>query len=459
MTVRDLSLSQAALAYGGTLMYPDCQFNRVSTDSRTLSDGDLFVALRGDNFDAHRFLEQVSDRACGFVVEAPDKQLDLPQWVVPDTTLALGELAALAREQFEDPLIAITGSSGKTTVKEMVASIFSCAMPVLATRGNLNNHIGVPLTLLELGPEHRCAVIEMGASAAGEIAYLTRLARPTIAVVTNILAAHIEGFGSLAGVASAKQEIYGGLGPSGTAVLNLDEPWAEQWQLGLACQKTVTFSLTKQAADVYASDIHLDAQACASFTLNIATAGASEGQFNVQLSVAGRHNVNNALAGAACAVAAGMDAACIIAGLESLVAVTGRMEYRSGLKQCRVIDDSYNANPGSVNAAIDVLAGLQGPRVLVLGGMAELGADADKLHREVGEYAKSQGIEALFATGELCAHVVAGFGEGARLFADKNALLDALLEVMNPAVTVLVKGSRSAGMDQLVKQITVEEGA
>ena len=230
MTVRELTLSQAAVAYGGTLLYPDCRFSRVSTDSRTLAAGELFVALRGDNYDAHLFLKEVADKACGLVVQYPDKQLNKPQWVVPDTVLALGQLAKLAREQFDGPLIALTGSSGKTTVKEMLTPILGCVAPVLATRGNLNNHIGVPKTLLALEKEHRYAVLEMGASGPGEIAYLVSLARPTVALVNNVMPAHVEGFGSLAGVAAAKGEIYGGLGPKGTAVINLDEPWARDWR-------------------------------------------------------------------------------------------------------------------------------------------------------------------------------------------------------------------------------------
>lgn len=454
----NLTLSQAAVTCGGTLLYPDCSFSRVSTDTRTLADGELFVALRGESFDAHLFLKQAADKACGFVVQYPDKQLAIPQWVVPDTVLALGQLATMAREQFSGPLVALTGSSGKTTVKEMLASIFACVAPVLATQGNLNNHIGVPKTLLKLAPEHRFAVLELGASAPGEIAYLASLAKPTIAVVINVLPAHVEGFGSLAGVAAAKGEIYRSLDGSGVAVLNLDEPWLAQWQKTLPCLETVTFSLDKSEANVYASDIRLDIEGSVAFVLNICRKQTTD-HLPVQLRVPGRHNVNNALAAAACAVAAGLEITTIAAGLESVSAVAGRMEYKTGVKSCRVIDDSYNANPGSVKAAIDVLAGLEGRRILVLGDMAELGADADKLHHEVGEYAKARGLDLVLATGALCAHAIGGFGDGGRLCADKKALVETLLPELAADVTVLVKGSRSAGMDELVEQIITKGGS
>ncbi len=455
--MNDLTLSQAAVTYGGTLLYPDCRFSHVSTDSRTVAAGDLFVALRGESFDAHLFLKQAARKACGLVVQYPDKQLDVPQWVVPDTLQALGQLAIMAREGFDGPLVALTGSSGKTTAKEMLASIFACVAPVLATQGNLNNYIGVPKTLLRLEPEHRFAVLELGASAPGEIAYLASLVKPTIAVVTNVLPAHVEGFGSLAGVAAAKGEIYRSLDGSGVAVLNLDEPWLEQWQQAVPCLETVTFSLDKPEANVYATDIRLDVDGCAAFDLNICRDQISN-QLPVQLRMAGRHNVNNALAAAACAVAAGLEIVTIAAGLESVSAVAGRLEYKAGLNGCRVIDDSYNANPGSVKAAIDVLAGLEGRRILVLGDMAELGVDAAQLHYEVGEYARERGVDLLLASGDLCAQAIAGFGTQGHLCADKNTLVEALLSELQDDVTVLVKGSRSAGMNELVEQIVIAGG-
>jgi len=452
MTVREMTLSQAAVAYGGTLLYPDCRFSQVSTDSRTLAAGELFVALRGANHDAHLFLKDAADKACGLVVQYPDKRLDKPQWVVPDTVLALGQLATLARQQFDGPLIALTGSSGKTTVKEMLASILACVAPVLATRGNLNNHIGVPKTLLALENEHRYAVLEMGASGPGEIAYLVSLARPTIALVNNVMPAHVAGFGSLAGVAAAKGEIYAGLGPNGTAVINLDEPWAEGWRAQLPCMNVVTFSLEQEHADVRASDIRLDYRGNAAFVLHV-----PDQQLPVSLPVPGHHNVANALAAAACALAAGAPSITIAAGLEATRTVAGRMEFKSGPRGSVIIDDSYNANPGSMKAAIDVLGALEGRRLLVLGDMAELGPEAPDLHREVGEYARDAGIEQLAATGPLCKEVVAGFGARGQWYPDRSALVRHLRATLDAGTTALVKGSRSAAMDEVVKQL-VDKG-
>lgn len=449
MTVSKLTLSQAAVAYGGTLLYPDCGFTRVSTDSRTLAPGELFVALRGETYDAHLFLREVADDACGLVVQYPDKQLDKPQWVVPDTVVALGQLAKLARDQFDGPLIAITGSSGKTTVKEMLASILACAAPVLATRSNLNNHIGVPKTLLALEKEHRYAVLEMGASGAGEIAYLVSLARPTIALVNNVMPAHVAGFGSLAGVASAKGEIYSGLDANGTAVINLDEPWAGTWQRQLPCMNVVTFSLDQDGADVGASNIRLDHRGNAAFILHMAGE-----QLPVSLPAPGRHNVSNALAAAACALAAEVSPTVIAAGLEATRAVAGRMEFKDGPRGSVIIDDSYNANPGSVKAAIDVLGALDGQRLLVLGDMAELGPEARALHRQVGEYAQAAGVDRLLATGSLSKEAVAGFGDQGQWFVDQDALVQYLRDILDENTTALVKGSRSAAMDVVVNQLT-----
>ncbi|OUS10690.1 hypothetical protein A9Q89_10800 [Gammaproteobacteria bacterium 53_120_T64] len=450
-SIAALSLSQAAINYGGTLLYPDCHFARICTDTRSLASGDLFVALRGDNFDAHQFLESAALKACGMVVETPDKCLAIPQWVVPDTTLALGQLAALARNTFSGPLIGITGSGGKTTVKEMLATILGCQGEVLATQGNLNNHIGVPQTLFKLQPQHQYAVIEMGASAAGEIDYLCSIARPSIGVVTNVMPAHVAGFGSLAGVASAKGEIYRGLDKSGTAVLNLDEPWYEQWRTGAHGTHSLSFSVANQAADFYASGLQFDTAACASFTLH-----SPLGEIEVQLTVAGAHNIANALAAAACAVAAGADLVSIAAGLGAMTAVPGRMESKTGRCGARIIDDSYNANPGSVVAAIDALVTMPGRHLLVLGDMGELGPDEGAMHRDTGAYARNAGVDALLVVGPLSVETAAGFGAGSEHFADKRALIAALNSQLNADTVVLVKGSRSAAMEDVVAHIIEE---
>ncbi len=452
MTVRDLTLSQAAQSFGGTLLYPDCRFNSVSIDTRTLRPGDLFIALRGARFDGHDFLPQAAQSACGIVVQQPDKNIALPQWVVPDTLAALGQLASLNRDQFSGPVIAITGSSGKTTVKEMVAAILNGCGSTLATRGNLNNHIGVPLTLLRLEAQHRYAVIEMGASAPGEIAYACGIARPTVALVNNVMPAHVEGFGSLVGVARAKGEIYQGLGAEGTAVLNLDEPWVSEWRATLPCVNILSFSVSDQTADLKVTATSFDNDGRGTFTLVTAS-----GSVSVKLQVSGRHNLANALAASACALAAGASLANIAEGLEKVMPVHGRMQFKCGSNGARIIDDSYNANPGSVCAAIDTLAGFTGERVLVLGDMAELGEGAAQMHREVGAYAKQKGIEKLLAVGPWSLHTVAGFGAGGIHFNEKAALIKALVIALGADATVLIKGSRSAGMEEVVQVITAEE--
>lgn len=450
-TMARLSLSQAAVNYGGTLLYPDCHFSRVCTDTRSLVSGDLFVALRGDHFDAHQFLQSAAQKACGMVVETPDKCLAIPQWVVPNTLRALGQLGALARNAFTGPLIGITGSGGKTTVKDMLAVILRCKGEVLATAGNLNNHIGVPQTLLRLQPEHKFAVIEMGASAGGEIEYLCSIARPTIAVVTNVMPAHVAGFGSLAGVARAKGEIYSGLDKCGTAILNLDEPWYEQWCRGAHGTHIQSFSVENSAADFYTSKVQFNTEACASFILH-----SPLGEIEIQLAIPGAHNISNALAAAACAVTAGADLVSVAAGLAAMAAAPGRMENKPGIHGARIIDDSYNANPGSVKAAIDALVAMPGEHLLVLGDMAELGTNEKTMHREIGAYARNAGIDRLFTTGVLSAETGSAFGEGSEHFADKAALSAALSEQLNSAVAVLVKGSRSAAMEDVVAQIIEE---
>jgi len=448
MTQRALTLSAAAAAFGGTLLYPDCSFRRVSTDSRRLRPGELFVALRGSRFDGHDFLAQVADQACGLVVERPDKRLLLPQWVVADTTRALGQLALLARDQFTGPVIAITGSSGKTTVKDMTAAILRGLGPVLATRGNLNNHIGLPLTLLSAEPEQRFAVLELGASAVGEIAYLASIAKPTVAVVTAVLPAHVQGFGSLAGVARGKGEIYAALGPRGTAVFNLDldARWLGQWRANLPCLQSLGFSPTDAAADVTAHGVTFDAEGRASFRL-----GTPQGEALVSLQIPGPHNVANALAAATCALAAGADLAAIAAGLRAVLPAPGRMQVKRGPRGARLIDDSYNANPGSVRAAIDTLAGYAGRRLLVLGDMAELGPDAPGLHREVGAYAASRGLDGFYGCGPLSKLAAEAFGARAATFSDKEQLVRALCDTLDADTTVLIKGSRSAGMEDIVR--------
>ena len=449
---RMMSLSDAAIQYGGTLMYPDCQFDKVSTDTRNLIPGHLFVALRGDNFDAHDFLPQAAQTACGMIVEKPDRHLEIPQWVVPDTTLALGQVARLKRARFDGVLVAVTGSAGKTTVKEMLASIFTQASgkeKVLATRGNLNNHIGVPLTLLNLTAEHRYAVIEMGASGSGEIEYLCQLAQPQVTLVNNVMPAHVAGFGSIDGIAAAKGEIYSGLNASGTAVLNLDERYTDDWRQLIGPRRCLTFSTTRRDADISADNISADALGRCHFLLQ-----TPAGHAPVQLTLSGRHNVANALAAASMAFAVGIELGHIVAGLQGLPQVPGRMELKTLGSGNYVIDDSYNANPGAVKAAVDALLALPGSQhMLVLGDMGELGEDEVAMHADVGQYAATAGVQRLFTVGELSAHSSTAFGSGAQHFDNKQTLIDALLPLMGGGVAVLIKGSRSSGMENIVKAL------
>jgi len=457
--IPEMRLTDAAVRFGGTLLNPDCHFDQVSIDSRNLSEGDLFVALIGEHFDGHQFLPEAAKVAGGLVVSVADKSLPQPQWVVEDTTQALGQLAQLRRENFQGPVIAITGSTGKTSVKEMTAAILRNWGSVHATSGNLNNHIGVPLTLLSMDEDAEVAVVEMGASAAGEIAYLCSIAMPDIAVINNVQSSHIEGFGSVEAVAAAKGEIYSCLKPSGVALLNLDQPWCEEWQHLIDERPCLTFSVKDNAADISASNIQVMDNGCCSFILCVnLISGQPVLQQDIQLSVPGRHAVNNALAASACALAAGADLQQIAAGLAAVAPIAGRLQTRLLANGASLIDDSYNASPSSFEAAIDVLANKTGRRILIMGDMAELGEDASALHRQVGLYAQCAGIDAMFGVGTLTANACEAFG--GQHFANKQALVTALEDEFSAAggdqgaVHYLVKGSRSAGMEQVVEMLT-----
>lgn len=440
-----LRLSQLVKPLTATLHGEDVAFDSVSIDSRQVRPGALFVALAGSRVNGHEFLAQARER--GAVAAMVEERVDdpLPQLLVHDTQLGLGQLAALAREAYTGPMVAITGSSGKTSVKEILAAILREIGPVLATEGNLNNELGVPLTLLELTGEHRFAVIEMGAAQIGDIAYSMNIARPDVGVLTNAGTAHVGRFGSPENIAQAKSEIYSGLGPSGQAVINLDSPWFEQWYQLLGKRKALSFSLTNPTADVRAESVELDERGCPGFVLT-----TPKGAITVQLNLLGMHSVANALAAAGAALALGVELEYIRRGLARLQPVKGRACSLAGKAGAVVIDDSYNANPGSVKAAIDLLAELPGRRVLVLGDMGELGAWEEESHREVGAYALERGLDALYAVGRLSALGVEQFGPEARLFASKAELTAALLQELAPDVRVLVKGSRSAGMEEVV---------
>lgn len=450
--ITPLSLAQIAKAcpeLRAQVRGGDCRFTRLTTDSRQLQAGEVFLALRGERFDGHNFLAAAADQgAAALVVESPATNLDLPQLVVNDSLKALGQIAALNRAAFHGPLVALTGSSGKTTVKTMIAQILKECGETLATRGNLNNHIGVPLTLLQLEARHRYAVIEMGASGPGEIAYLRSLAKPQVVLINNVMPAHIKGFGSLEGVARAKGEIYEQLPADATAVVNLDETFAPQWLAQLAGRRVLGVSLNNPAdAQVSARNPQFFADGL-SFELVIM--GES---WPVNLQAPGEHSLRNALAAAACAWAAGAKGEQIVRGLEAFTPVAGRMNRQRGWSGVLIIDDTYNANPGSVRAAIDVLVA-QGPgAALVLGDMGELGEEAEQLHAELGRYAKQKGLPRLFTLGELTRHTTAAFGEGARHFIQASDLIEQLKNEASADRCFLIKGSRSARMDLIVRAL------
>jgi UDP-N-acetylmuramoyl-tripeptide--D-alanyl-D-alanine ligase len=446
-----MRLTELITPLNAQLVGNDCAFERLSTDSRQLNAGDCFLALRGDAFDGHDFAVEVAEGgACALVVERELSGINIPQLIVADTTQALGQIGALRRAQFSGPVVAVTGSSGKTSVKGLLREIFACAGSVLATQGNFNNHIGVPLTLLRLQREN-FAVIELGTNHPGEIAYLTGLVFPDIALVNNVMPAHIGGFGSLEAIAQEKGEIYSRLLSHQTAVINLEDRFAPLFcestqhcrQVGFALQPT-----DKKMATVCARDLEWDQWGRASFAVSFAGANAA-----THLKVPGLHYVRNALAAAACALAAGCSLTQVAEGLGNFRGEKGRMQICRGRSESWVIDDTYNANPGSVMAAIDYLSERPGKRILVLGDLAELGDLGPQSHRDIGGYAAQKNITALYTTGPLSALSAQAFGVGAMAFDNKNQLVENLLKQLDAQTTVLVKGSRSSRMDEVVQLI------
>ncbi|MCK6186344.1 UDP-N-acetylmuramoyl-tripeptide--D-alanyl-D-alanine ligase [Pseudomonas sp. EYE_354] len=444
--LKAMTFSELAPSLSARILSSDCSFGGVSIDSRAIKPGQLFVALTGPRFDGHDYLNEVAAKgAVGALVEREVADCALPQLLVTDTRLALGQLGALNRAAFDKPVAAVTGSSGKTTVKELLAGVLRTRGPVLATRGNLNNDFGAPLTLLELAPEHTAAVIELGASRIGEIAYTVALTKPHVAIINNAGTAHVGEFGGPDKIVEAKGEILEGLAASGTAVLNLDDKAFETWRVRAAGRKVLTFAVLNAAADFHASDISVDARGCPSFTLH-----TPQGSEQVQLNLLGHHNVANALAAAAAAYALGVSLFGIATGLGAVQPVKGRTVAQLATNGMRVIDDTYNANPSSINAAVDLLKGFDGRKVLVLGDIGELGDWAEQGHREVGAYAAGK-VDALYAVGTNMAHAVNAFGPGAQHFATQAELIQALTVAEHDThTTILIKGSRSAVMENVV---------
>ncbi|TFW29112.1 UDP-N-acetylmuramoyl-tripeptide--D-alanyl-D-alanine ligase [Massilia horti] len=475
------SLAQLTASIAGSRATRDAAFEGVSTDSRQVAPGALFVALRGEKFDGHDFLDQVAARGvAGVVVEQLPEGFALPALVVPDTLAALGRIANSWRKQYAIPLIGVTGSNGKTTVKEMISSILAAAFGAearLATQGNLNNEIGVPLTLMRLAPSHRAAVVELGMNHPGEIGRLAAIAEPTVGLVNNAQREHQEFMHTVEAVARENGSVLQALPVDGVAVFPGDDEYTDLWR-GLAKCDVLTFGLT-DACDVHAtytsngfgSDLSvsvtpsfprrrepMDTPHSSTLSMGGIATGDSrlrgnDGQFSVKLAAAGEHNVRNALAAIACACAAGIDHDAIVRGLESFTPVGGRLQLKQAAIGATVIDDTYNANPDSVRAAIDVLAGYLGERILVLGDMGEVGTQGRQFHEEIGAYAKSRGIDTVLVTGELARHLAASGAQHFEQFDELLAALDTKLGSKSDA-TVLVKGSRFMKMERVVEHLT-----
>ncbi len=422
------------------------EWTGICIDSRCLLPGQVFVAIQGERFDGHQFIhDAVKNGASAIICSKAVVDISTPQFVVQDTTQALATLAAHHRRSLDCAIIALTGSNGKTTVKEMIASILP--YPSFSTPGNLNNHIGVPLCVLQLQPEHRYAVFELGANHLGEIAHTVEVVQPQVALINNIAPAHIDGFGSMDGIACAKGEIYEGLTHEGTAVINDDDAYAHFWDPLLADKKTIRFSVMKPTT-IYARDVVLNAQGCAQFILVTPV-----GEGLIQLTVPGMHNVSNALAAAACTYALGIGFSAIQEGLPRFLGVAGRMTFLKGKEHACIIDDTYNANLRSVLMGIDVLAARPGVRVFVFGDMGELGRWSEQHHHEVGLYARSRGIDRLMTCGTHSATAARAFGVGAQHYESQAMLVDDLRGKLDANTTILVKGSRSSAMEKIVKEL------
>lgn len=447
-----MRLSELARLTSGELRGPDAEFGTVSIDTRTLQAGDLFIAIGGPRFDGHDFVPQAATGGASAAVVERLLDCDLPQVRVADTRIALGQLGAAWRKDCPARVVGLTGSNGKTTAKEMIASILGVNDPILSTVGNLNNDFGVPLTLLRLRPGHRYAVIEMGANHLGEIAYTSKLAQPDVALITNAGMAHLEGFGGLEGVARGKGEIIASLGPEGVAVLNADDHFIGLWRELAGSRRVIAFGFN---ADADLRGIQ-----------DSVRVGLENGEFktlfsyvyqgerrDIALRLAGRHNVANALAAAAVGLALGVDHEQIREGLARLTPVPGRMQPNRAACGALLINDTYNANPSSFKAALDVLLEMPGEPWVALGAFGEMGEGSEQIHGDLGILAKSMGVARLFATGPNAERAVEAFGPGARFFSLQEDMIETLKQELRENVALLVKGSRSQRMERVVEAL------
>lgn len=447
------TLADAARVLGIMVPASDASraFTSIVTDTRQIVPGCLFIALKGPRFDGHDFIEQARDKGAAAALVESAVESPLTQLVCPDTRLGLGLLAGAWRRQCGIPLVGITGNSGKTTVKEMTAALLSPLGNVLATKANLNNDIGVPLTLLRLAPEHQAGVIELGANHLGEIAWSSRLTVPDVAVITNVTGAHVGEFGGMGHIAQAKSELLNGLSEQGIAVLNRDDRYYPFWAACASPRRVISFGFDS-TADVHASALSCDSQGRYAFTL--VQHGKPLG--DVQLAMPGKHNVSNALAAAAAALAIGVTPTDVIEGLQTLRALKGRLSIVSGLNGATLLDDTYNANPGAVKAAMETLMRFPAPRWCALGAMGELGDETEKLHAEMGRYAAELGIDGLLTLGDNARPACDAFGRGQH-FDDHETLVRHVINTLPPNATLLVKGSRSAGMEKIITALCSDE--
>ena len=444
----NMQLSEAAKITGAELYGRDVMFRGCCSDSRKIRMGEMFIALRGEHYDGHQFIDSAAKHgASSFLLETfPENKISGIK--VGNARKAMGLLAQAWRKRFDIPLVAVTGSNGKTTVKQMLSRILSQQASAHSTMGNLNNDIGVPLTLFGIGKEHGYAVIEMGANHPNEIEWLAKISQPNVAVITQCAPAHLEGFGTIEGVAKAKAEVFSSLGKDGTAIINADDRYADFWKQCSVESNQITFGISN-SADLRAENIECDYDSFKT-SFDLVTA---KGSTAITLSLPGHHNVMNAIAAAACAYALNISGEHIRNGLQSMQAVKGRMQFKKGLKGMRIIDDTYNANPASLQAALTVLSQCKRRKWVALGDMNELGDQSRFFHAEFGREAGKAGVEKLFTLGELSKYASDSFGKGA-IHSDSHSVLTGLLDrCADSNVVILIKGSRAMRMERIVNAL------
>ncbi len=451
-----MTLQQINDIVSGDLKGADITVNNISIDTRTLQRGNLYLAIKGENFDGNDFVKQAEKSGAAAALLSRNIDTQLPKIIVTDTRLALAKIAGALRKQMALPVCAITGSNGKTTVKEMVTAILSVNAKVLSTRGNFNNDIGVPLTLLRLENQHDFAVIEMGANHPGEIAYTGQFVRPDISIITNVGAAHLEGFGSIQGVAKAKSEIIQSLPPHGTAVLNADDPFFDFWQDVAGDRKIISFGFS-ETANITASEISNKIERSQFVTTFNLKTGKHETP--VSLHLAGKHNVLNALAAASACLAMDISLEQILQGLSTIKPVSGRLEPLLSEKGNIIINDTYNANPSSLEVALNVLQNCPGEPWVILGAFGELGSDSKKIHADLGQLIKSRKVVRLLAVGSDAESTASTFGKGASFFSTQNELIQTLLSEITGNETLLIKGSRAQKMEKVTEALLAREAA